>query len=95
MNELTTCAWFVTGLTAGLLHAGLLWRATHRLTAWTPVLGVLRLGVVTAVLVISALSGAILAAAAGWGLGFVATGAWFVVSRWNLPIASSIAPPSE
>lgn len=74
------------------LHATMLWRATHRLSVWTPVLGTLRLGVVAAVLVMAALSGAILLAATGVAVGLVVLGARFVMSRIDRAIAS---PPGK
>ena len=76
MIEMTTCGWFVAGLLVGAIHSTMLWRATHRLTAWTPLLGMLRLTVVAAVLVAAALWGAILIAATGWVVGFLILGVW-------------------
>lgn len=95
MIEMTTIVWFAAGLVAGILHATMLWRATHRLTAWTPVLGMLRLAVVAAVLLAAALSGTILVAAAGWVGGFVTLGTWLVASRTNRTVLSSNAHSSE
>ena len=66
MIELTHYPGFVAGVLAGYLHATMLWRSTHRLPAWTPLLGLLRLGVVATVLVFAAVYGQILAAACGW-----------------------------
>lgn len=54
----------------GLLHAGLLWKATTRPTVWTPLVGLLRMGLVVALLSFSAVSGGILPASCGWLLGF-------------------------
>ena len=51
----------------------------------------LRLGIVAAVLVLPALSGAILAAAAGWAVGLAALGTWFMVSSGKQAVASSNA----
>ena len=96
MIEMTTIAWFAAGLVAGLLHATMLWRATHRLTAWTPVLGMLRLGVVAAVLVVAALSGAILVSRrrlGWWDLSLWAT--WLVASRTNRTVLPSNAHSGE
>lgn len=95
MIEMTTIAWFAAGLVVGLLHATMLWRATHRLTAWTPVLGMLRLGVVAAVLVAAALLGAILVAATGWLVGFVTLGTWLVASRKNRTVLHQTLIPAS
>ena len=95
MLELSTLAWLVAGLLAGCLHAAMLWRAARQLTRWTPVLGMLRLGVVTGVLVVAALAGAIFAAASGWAAGFAVLGAWFVARRRGTAVASSSGPFSE
>ncbi|MEZ6133367.1 MAG: hypothetical protein R3C53_00515 [Pirellulaceae bacterium] len=89
MIEPTTWVWFAAGSVAGLIHATMLWRATHRLTVWTPVLGFVRLGLVAAWLVFSALAGEILASAVGWAFGLVTLGTWFMVCGRNRPIASS------
>lgn len=61
---------FVAGLAAGFAHATMLKRQTARPSAWTPLLGFLRLGVVATVLLIAALNQRILAAASGWALCF-------------------------
>jgi predicted membrane protein len=89
MIETTTSVWFAGGLVAGLLHATMLWRAAKQLTAWTPILGLLRLGFVAAVLVLSTLSGVILASATGWAIGLAALGTWFLVNRENQSVATS------
>lgn len=70
MIELTHYPGLVAGLLAGFVHATMLWRSSHRLSVWTPLLSLLRLGVVTAVLVLAAVYGQILAAASGWAIGF-------------------------
>ena len=95
MIEMKTCGWFAAGLVAGLLHTTMLWRAAHRLTVWTPVLGMLRLGVVAAVLVVAALTGPILVAAAGWMVGFAALGTWFLGVRTKRSVLSSNAHSRE
>jgi hypothetical protein len=59
----------------------MLWRASRRLTAWTPVLGMLRLAVVAMVLVLAALAGTILAAAAGWASGYAPLVVCFLALR--------------
>ncbi|MCA9214105.1 MAG: hypothetical protein KDB27_13630 [Planctomycetales bacterium] len=89
MIEITTYVWFVAGIVAGCLHAMMLWRASHRLTAWTPALGMLRLSVVSAVLVLSALSGEILVAAAGWAIGLATLSLRFMVNP--APVPSNVA----
>ncbi|NJN47912.1 MAG: hypothetical protein HC808_17140 [Candidatus Competibacteraceae bacterium] len=95
MIEMITIAWFVAGLIAGFLHATMIWRTAHRLTAWTPVLGMLRLAAVAAVLIAAALSGAILLAAAGWVVGFATLSMGLVTRRTNRTDRSSIAHSSE
>jgi len=89
MIEMTTWVWFAAGGVAGLMHATMLWRAMHRLSVWTPVLGILRLGFVAAVLILSALSGVILASAAGWAIGFAALGTRIFISGSSQTAASS------
>ena len=69
---------FVAGLLAGLAHVTMLWRSSHRLSAWTPLLGMLRLGIVAAVLVFAAVYGQILAAAGGWAICFAVSAVLFV-----------------
>lgn len=61
---------FVAGLAAGFAHATMLKCQTVRPSAWTPLLGFLRLGLVATVLLIAALNHQILAAASGWALCF-------------------------
>lgn len=95
MIDITTIAWFVAGLVIGWLHVTLLRRSTHRLTAWTPVLGVLRLGTVATVLVVAALAGAILAAACGWAVAFVFGSIGFATRRTHRVTASRIASPTD
>ncbi len=89
MNDMTNWLWFAGGLAAGFMHATMLWQAAKRLTAWTPVLGMLRLGLVAAVLVLSAFSGVIFASAAGWAIGLAMSGAWFFISGANPTVAPS------
>lgn len=81
MNETMIVVWTAAGLAAGGWHAAMLWRASHRLTAWSAAFGILRLGTVAAVLIAAALMGAILAAAGGWVVGFVACCGWCVVRQ--------------
>ena len=95
MIELTTLAGMAAGLVAGLFHAHLLRRGTVRLTTWTPLWGMLRLGAVTAILVVAAISGEILAAAAGWALGFLTTCVWIVLRRLQGPVPRARTDPSE
>jgi hypothetical protein len=95
MIELTNFIWLAAGGLAGCLHAWLMWRGVQRPTAWAPVLGMLRLGVVAAVLVIAAMSGGILAAAAGWLIGLVGLGAWFATLKDKPAVASTYAPSNE
>lgn len=82
-------AWIVAGAGTGVLHATMLQQATHRLSAWTPVMGMLRLGIVAAVLISAALAGGILAAAAGWFAGLLAASVRIVMRRTNT------APPTR
>ena len=91
MIEMTTWVWFTAGFVAGFLHATMLWRATQRLNAWAPVLGFLRLGIVAALLVLSAVAGAILASATGWAVGLASLGTWFMISSGKQTVASSNA----
>ncbi|MCM2372547.1 hypothetical protein NB063_18205 [Rhodopirellula sp. ICT_H3.1] len=47
-------------------------------SAWTPLWGFLRLGLVSAVLVASAVNGQILYGAAGWAIGFAVPAVWLM-----------------
>jgi hypothetical protein len=49
----------------------------------------LRLSAVAILLALAAIAGAILAAAAGWSIGFIALGAWFVMSRTDRSTVAS------
>ncbi|MCA9129883.1 MAG: hypothetical protein KDB22_22505 [Planctomycetales bacterium] len=89
MIESLTWVWFVAGLAAGLMHATMLWRATRRQSLWNPMLGFVRLGLVSALLVLSALSGEILASAVGWAIGLAVLGTWFMVCGRHPTIAFS------
>ncbi len=81
MIDTTAFAWGSAGLLAGLMHALLLWRGVHRPNAWSPLMGMVRLGLVAAVLVASAVFGNIIAAAVGWGAGLIALGCWFSIAN--------------
>ena len=81
MIEVTSWIWFVAGLLAGLVHATMLWRNVHTLAAWSPLIGLLRLGFVATLLVAAALNGEILAGAAGWAIGFALLATWFMTRR--------------
>jgi hypothetical protein len=70
MIEMTHYPGFLGGLLAGFVHATMLWRTSQRLSAWTPLLGLLRLGIVATVLVVAAVYGQILAAAGAWAICF-------------------------
>ncbi len=74
-------AWMIAGLAAGAAHASALWRTTRRPTAWTPLVGAVRVAAVAAVLALAALWGEILSAAAGWAVGFAVLGTWLVWRR--------------
>jgi len=94
MIDRATCVWLAAGLLAGFVHATMLWRAAHRLTAWTPVLTIFRLAIVAAVLTVAALSGKIITAAIGWAVGFVVLAAWLALWR-SKHRSSKIRPPSR
>ncbi len=70
MIETTTWLWFAAGLLVGWFHVTMLWHATNRLAAGTPLVGLSRLAVVAVLLILSARNGAILACASGWALAF-------------------------
>lgn len=78
MIETATLVGFLAGALAGYAHAAMLWRASHRLSPWSPIMGLLRLGVVAAVLVLAALYGQILPAAGGWAIGFAVSALIFL-----------------
>lgn len=71
LPSLMSGIWLVAGLIVGILHAGMIWRSSRRLTAWTPVPGMFRLLGVAAVLLASAMAGFIVTSATGWMIGFV------------------------
>ena len=95
MIENSAIPWFAAGLSAGVLQATMLWRTARRLTSWTPALGVLRLALVSLVLVVAAVSGAILAAAAGWAVGFIALCGWIVAKGTGQAFLSRNTPSSK
>ncbi len=95
MIEATSWIWFAGGLLAGFTHATMLWQHVHRPSAWSPLFGLLRLGVVATLLIVAAISGAILACAAGWAVGFATLGTWFMTSRTGRTMDSSTTPPGE
>ncbi|MCA9137207.1 MAG: hypothetical protein KDB00_10620 [Planctomycetales bacterium] len=79
MNETFSWVWFIAGIMAGCAHATMLWRATRRMGVWSPLVGMLRLGLVAVLLVMSALSGQILSSAAGWAIGLATLGTFLVM----------------
>lgn len=70
MTDIASYLGFAAGSLAGVVHATMLWRSSHRLSMWTPLLGMLRLGLVAMVLVAAAVYGQILTTAAGWAICF-------------------------
>ncbi len=95
MIQVASMAWTAAGLVVGLLHADMLRRASRRLTAWSPALGMFRLGIVSALLILAALSGFILAAAVGWASGFFLTTCFWMAMRWRLQSVGTPLGPSE
>lgn len=91
MIETVFSVWFLAGLAVGMLHAALLWRGSRRMSVWTPLVGMLRLGMVAAVLVAAAVFGSILPAAAGWLLGLWMLGAGLLAVRTRQPSSSGTA----
>lgn len=63
-------AWILFGLALGVFHAAGIWRSARPRTATTALVGLARLLVVGLALAAAALFGGILAAAAGWAVGF-------------------------
>lgn len=78
MVEMSTILGFSAGAFAGYAHAAMLWRASHHLSVWTPIKGLLRLGIVAAVLVLAALFGQILTVAGGWAIGLAVSAILFL-----------------
>ena len=76
------------GTIAGLLHAGMLWRAAHKLSPWTAAFGLLRVLVIGALLLFAAIRGQILVAAAAWGV-------VFALAAVVITLADSIRSESE
>ena len=73
--------WMAVGVVVGVAHARALWRTAHRRNgaAWYGVAW--RLPLVGIVLVVSALVGRLLPAAAGWAAGLAIAGVIFLVSQ--------------
>jgi hypothetical protein len=84
---------FSAGAVAGYVHATMLWRASHRLSAWTPIMGLLRIAIVAAVLVLAALYGQIFTAAGGWAIGFAVSALLFLCVRAAEPKTRESNPP--
>ena len=95
MIDSTSLMWFAAGLIVGFLHASMLWRDVHRLTAWSPLLGMLRMVIVAALLVVAALIGQILAGAAGWAVGLATLGTGLMLRRRSRPLGAAQTRPSE
>ena len=95
MIELTHYPGFVAGLLAGYVHATMLWRSSYRLSVWTPLLGLLRLGVVATVLVFAAIYGQILAAAGGWAVCFAASAVLYACFGSKHEQTSAALNPTE
>jgi Mg/Co/Ni transporter MgtE len=64
--------WFTLGLFIGAAHVWSLWRAIQHVSPYSPLLGLLRLAVVSAILLAAARNGGILPTCAGWALAFPA-----------------------
>ncbi|HVW02201.1 MAG TPA: hypothetical protein VHB77_17750 [Planctomycetaceae bacterium] len=65
--------WLTLGLIIGATHALSLWRAILHVSLYSPLLGLLRLAVVSAILIAAARNGGILPTCGGWALAFPAT----------------------
>jgi hypothetical protein len=79
MTDWITLVWIAGGMLAGTLHVAMLARSSDNPSHWTPLSGMLRLVTVTAFLIAAALNGGILAAAAGWAVGFAVVSALVVL----------------
>jgi hypothetical protein len=73
--------WLLAGVGAGSLHAASLWLSVRQFGAWHAALGMLRLIVVAGVLVAAAITGGLIPACIGWGMGFVVTVTAVLVRR--------------
>ncbi len=82
MIDTTPWIWFGVGLLVGSVHSTLLRHGVQKLNAWLSLLGLLRVGIVAMVLLISALNDAIIVCAGGWIIGFVSL-AVFRVKTWG------------
>ena len=78
MIETITIFWIVVGLGTGCFHAFWLWRSTQTFSSSSPLVGMLRLLVVTLLFVTAALLGGVLPTALGWTCGFALCIAWFL-----------------
>lgn len=92
---MATYVGLAAGILAGFAHATMLWRTARRLTVWTPLWGLLRLAIVAAVLIVAAISGVILSAAAGWVIGFALLGAPLALRQTSRAIGSPTMCSSE
>jgi hypothetical protein len=70
MMGMETLLAMLGGTIAGLLHAGMLWRAARKVSPWTATFGLLRVLLIGALLVVAAVHGQILVAAGAWAVGF-------------------------
>ncbi len=95
MIDANNLLWFAAGLVVGFLHASMLWRDVHKFTAWSPLMGMLRLSLVAASLVVAAVSGQILAGAAGWAVGLATLGTLFMARRRSRAAGIANTPPGE
>lgn len=95
MIPIASVLWFAAGLLAGFAHAATLWRTVRRLSAWTPLLGFLRLTLVALLLVAAALAGEILSTAAGWATSFAAGSISLSVRRAARGFAPQRCTPGE
>ncbi|KAA5546242.1 hypothetical protein FYK55_04975 [Roseiconus nitratireducens] len=83
MIDATDWIWISAGAAVGMLQTVSLWRSVHHPTVYSPLWGLLRLAAVAAVLVVAAISGEVLWAAAGWAIGFAISVGWFGGRRWR------------
>ena len=95
MIEMTNWIWFAVGLLGGCLHATMLWQGVNAQSEWSPLMGILRVGLVASLLVVAAFNGAILASASGWAVGFAVLATCLLVRRSSTPTRSSTSSPGE
>ena len=70
MSEMAAILGVLSGVTAGFLHATMLWLGSRHLSEWGGILGAMRMGVVGLILIVAAINGQIVVTASAWAISF-------------------------